>query len=152
MIRTGLNTKSALTVQRINIAQGSKRAYLLSRLVLYVAGLTLLVFSLRVLCHTFLSFGVNAVMLRVSAMPILVLFFAATCSELNNIATSAYYIEDGVLLGRKVRVDLWNLEEVGYGSHRVYLNNEVLPYVANPKVFLESLELEYFNLTGENLP
>lgn len=146
------STESALTVQRISIAQGSKRSYLLSRAVAYILGLVLFVFSIRVLCWTFLSFGVNAVSFRASALPVILLLFLATYKEIYNISTSEYYIEDGVLLGDGIYVDLWNLTDVRYGTHCVYLNKTVLPYIAKPKVFLEALDVEYYNLTGESLP
>lgn len=146
------STESALTVQRISIAQGSRRNYLLSRIIAYIIGLVLFVFSIRVLCWTFLSFGVNAVSFRASTLPVILLLFLATCKEIYNISTSEYYIEDGVLLGEGVYVDLWNLTDIRYGAHCVYLNKTVLPYIAKPKVFLDTLEVAYYNLTGESLP
>ena len=66
--------------------------------------------------------------------------------------TTEYYVEDGVLLGPGVYVDLWNVTDVNYGRRCVYINNQILPYIANPKVFLDALERVYFDLTGEHLP
>lgn len=149
---TILSTESALTAQRISISQGDRRIYLLSRIAIYVAGVVFFLFSVRVLCWTFLSFGVNAVLLRLSTFLVIFLLFLAACKEIRNIAISEYYIEDGVLLGGDVYIDLWNLTDVYYGSHCVYLNKTTLHYIAKPKVFLDALALEYYSLTGENLP
>ena len=148
----GLSTDCALTVRRSGIAQGNRRSYLLSRTILYLLGISVFLFGVRVMCRTFLSFGVNAVLLRLSILPVLVLLFAGLYGELFNIATSEYYVEDGLVIGNRVCVDLWNLTDVRYGTHCVYLNGCALRYIAKPTVFLDALEAEYNNLTGEWFP
>ena len=151
-MRRELSTDCASTVRRKGITQGSRRSYLLSRTVLYLLGVSVFLVGVKVMCWTFLSFGVNAVFFRLSILPITVLLFAGLYRELFNIATSEYYVEDGLLVGNRVCVDLWNLTDVGYSAHCVYINGNVLRYIAKPKVFLDALEAEYNRLTGEWFP
>ena len=106
-MRTELSTDCASTVRRRGITQGNRRSYLLSRTTLYLLGVSVFLVGVRVMCWTFLSFGVNAVFFRLSILPIIVLLFAGLYRELLNIATSEYYVEDGLLVGNRVRVDLW---------------------------------------------
>ena len=91
-------------------------------------------------------------LLRVSTLPLLVVFFSLICKEISRIVTTEYYVEDGVLKGPKVYIDLWNIEDVRYGSRCIFLNGVMLGYIANPKMFLDELDVIYTALTGEPLP
>ena len=139
-------------MQRKSIPQGSRLWYLTSCIALFLAGLSVFLLGIKISCLLLLELGVNALLLRVSTLPLLVVFFSLICKEISRIATTEYYVEDGVLKGPKVYIDLWNIEDVRYGTRCVFLNGIMLGYVADPKMFLEELDAIYTALTGEPLP
>ena len=136
---TTQSTEYASTVQRKSIPQGSRLWYLISCISLYLVGLSVFLLGIQISCLLLLELGVNALLLRVSTLPLLVVFFSLIC-------------KDGVLKGPKVYIDLWNIEDVRYGSRCIFLNGVMLGYIANPKMFLDELDVIYTALTGEPLP
>lgn len=151
-MKTAQSTESVSTVQRKSIPQGNRLGYLVSHIILYFAGLTTFLLGVRLTCLLLLQLGVNAVLLRASLVPLLVVLFSMICKELSKVATTEYYVEDGVLKGHRVYVDLWNIEDVRYGRRCVFLNGVLLSYIAHPKDFLDELDVLYTSLTGEPLP
>ena len=148
---TTQSTEYASTVQKKSIPQGSRLWYLISCISLYLVGLSVFLLGIQISC-LLLELGVNALLLRVSILPLLVVFFSLICKEISRIATTEYYVEDGVLKGPKVYIDMWNIEDVRYGSRCIFLNGVMLSYVANPRMFLDELDVIYTALTGESLP
>ena len=149
---TTQSTEYASTVQRKSIPQGSRLWYLISCISLYLVALSVFLLGIQISCLLLLELGVNALLLRVSTLPLLVVFFSLICKEISRIVTTEYYVEDGVLKGPKVYIDLWNIEDVRYGSRCIFLNGVMLGYIANPKMFLDELDVIYTALTGEPLP
>ena len=139
-------------MQRKSIPQGSRLWYLISCISLYLVGLSVFLLGIQISCLLLLELGVNALLLRVSTLPLLVVFFSLICKEISRIVTTEYYVEDGVLKGPKVYIDLWNIEDVRYGSRCIFLNGVMRGYIANPKRFLDELDVIYTALSVEPLP
>lgn len=59
-----------------------------------------------------------------------------------------FVVEGGVIEG----VDLWNVECIKYSKHSVWLDKVRIDGIPNTKVFLQSLEDYYLQLTGVELP
>lgn len=146
------NTGSAFIVQRRSISTGDAKSYLLSLAVFHGLAAVALSTGASLLCKVFLSFGLNPYAVRIVAAIALPAIFAALYSECCKISALECYVEDGVLVCGDLWVDLWNLTKVRVGHHYVQLNDTILANIAKPREFLDSLEVVYFEITGEYLP
>ena len=150
--RTEESFVCAHTALRTNIEMGERTGYIWRYAVIYLLLLIFFVISVYVFTNILTSFGVNAYILRLAALPVFVLLLAAMWTELVDIANTQYWVESGVLLGDRVYIDLWNVMDVQYEGHRVRINDTTLDHIPKPKVFLSSLEVVFFQLTNEHLP
>lgn len=82
---TTQSTEYASTVQRKSIPQGSRLWYLISCISLYLVGLSVFLLGIQISCLLLLELGVNALLLRVSTLPLLVVFFSLICKEISRI-------------------------------------------------------------------
>ena len=134
------------------VSIGSTRILMILRVLIYSLLTLLFVVACQVVSCVFLDMGCNPILLRAVSLLVIFLLISCTCSLAVRTLRTSYFVESGILYGSGECIDLMTLYHVKIRRHRVYLNDVLFTDIPSTKIFLNSLDEIYFELTGEYLP
>lgn len=139
---------SHILLKEVVLDAGSATPQVIASVLLYTGVAVLSAFALVMSKAVLWGIGCATPCTYITISLVTLALYTCLVGAIHKWRTAEFVVEGGVIEG----VDLWNVERVRYTRHTVWLDKVRIDGIPNTKVFLQSLEDYYLQLTGVELP